>query len=126
MRAVFFLQGERVPAARVRGFAVARALEARGIVCSVRVPHPSVYGDTRLPWPLNRPRPLYVPFAALARLGQLGDLHDDDVVVFQRPMTELPTILLERLAARGRKTVFDFDDAIFERRAARGKFRRLR
>ena len=40
-------------------------------------------------------------------------------------MTELPTILLERLAARGRKTVFDFDDAIFERRAARGKFRRL-
>jgi glycosyltransferase involved in cell wall biosynthesis len=125
VRAVFFLQGERVPAARARGFAVATALEARGITCSVRVARPSVYGDTRLPWPLNRPRPLYVPFAAAGRLAQLGDLGQDDVVVFQRPMTELPTTLLERLAARGRRTVFDFDDAIFENRLMRPKFRRL-
>ena len=125
MRAVFFLQGERVPAARARGFAVARALEARGIACSLRVPRPSVYGDTRLPRPLAWPRPLYVPLAALARLPQLADLRDDDVVIFQRPMTELPTTLLERLAARGRKSVFDFDDAIYERRAGRAKFRRL-
>jgi glycosyltransferase involved in cell wall biosynthesis len=86
------------------------------------VPHPSVYGDTRLPWPLNLPRPLYVPFGALSRLGQLRDLHSDDVVFFQRPMTELPTTLFERLAARGRRTIFDFDDAIFERRSNRKKF----
>lgn len=125
MRVVFFLQGERVPAARARGFAIARALEALGIECSLRVPTPSVYGDTRLPWPLDRPRPLYVPLAALSRLAQLGDLRADDVVFFQRPMVELPTILLERIAGRGRRTLFDFDDAIFERRAARGKFRRL-
>ena len=125
MRAVFFLQGAEVPAARARGFAVARALEARGMVCSLRVPHPSVYGDTRLPWPLDRPRPLYVPIAALARLPQLRDLKPDDIVIFQRPMTELPTVALERLAARGRKTIFDFDDAIFERRGARPKFERL-
>ena len=126
MRAVFFLQGERVPAARARGFALARALSARGVTCDLRPARPSVYGDTQLPWPLDRPRSLYVPFAALARLGQLGDLRQDDVIVFQRPMTELPTVALERWAARGRKTIFDFDDAIFERRwGAAAKFRRL-
>ncbi|HVV50561.1 MAG TPA: glycosyltransferase family 4 protein [Polyangia bacterium] len=126
MRAVFFLQGERVPASRARGFAVARALEARGVTCDLRIARPSVYGDTRLPWPLNRPRSLYVPFAALARLWQLRDLRQDDVLVFQRPMTELPILALERWAARGHKTIFDFDDAIFERRwGARAKFRRL-
>jgi len=122
VRVVFFVQGERVPAARARGFFVARALEAEGVTCSVRVPHPSVYGDTRLPWPLNLPRPLYAPFAAIERIGQLGDLGADDVVFFQRPMTELPTTLFERLAARGRRTIFDFDDAIFERRSNRRKF----
>jgi glycosyltransferase involved in cell wall biosynthesis len=125
MRAVFFLQGARVPAARVRGFAIARVLETGGMACSVRVARPSVYGDTRLPWPLDRPRPLYVPVAALSRLSQLRDLRADDVVIFQRPMTELPTLALERLAARGRKTIFDFDDAIFERRGARRKFERM-
>jgi glycosyltransferase involved in cell wall biosynthesis len=125
VRVVAFLQGERVPAARARGFAVALALEASGIACSLRVPRPSVYGDTRLPWPLDRPRPLYAPLAALCRLRQLRDLRADDVVFFQRPMVELPTTVLERLAARGRRTLFDFDDAIFERRAARGKFKRL-
>ena len=122
MRVVFFVQGERVPAARARGFVIARALEAEGIACDVRVPRPSVYGDTRLPWPLNLPRPLYVPFGALARVPQLRDLRADDVVFFQRPMTELPTTLLERLAARGRRTIFDFDDAIFERASNRRKF----
>ncbi|HTA18223.1 MAG TPA: glycosyltransferase [Polyangia bacterium] len=122
MRVVFFVQGERVPAARARGFVIARALEAEGITCDVRVPRPSVYGDTRLPWPLNLPRPLYVPFGALARVPQLRDLRADDVVFFQRPMTELPTTLLERLAARGRRTIFDFDDAIFERASNRRKF----
>jgi glycosyltransferase involved in cell wall biosynthesis len=125
MRAVFFLQGERVPAARARGFAVARALEARGVTCSLRVPRPSVYGDTRLPGPLAWPRWLYVPFGALARLPQLRDLRADDVVVFQRPMTELYTTVLEQLVARKHKTVFDFDDAIFERVFAGPKFRRL-
>ena len=125
MRAVFFVQGERVPAARARGIAVAQALEARGISCSVRIARPSVYGDTRLPWPLDRPRALYLPVAALARLPQLRDLRDDDVVIFQRPMTELPTTFLERRAARGHKTVFDFDDAIFERVTVRAKFHRL-
>jgi glycosyltransferase involved in cell wall biosynthesis len=125
VRVVFFVQGERVPAARARGFVIARALEAAGVPCSVRVPHPSVYGDTRLPWPLNLPRALYAPFAAVSRLTQLRDLDRDDIVFFQRPMVELPTIAFERLAGRGRRTVFDFDDAIFERRANRGKFPRL-
>jgi glycosyltransferase involved in cell wall biosynthesis len=119
---VFFVQGERVPAARARGFVIARALEAEGVACDVRVPYPSVYGDTRLPWPLNVPRPLYTPLAALARWRHLRDLRDDDVVFFQRPMTELPTTLLERLAARGRRVIFDFDDAIHERVSNRRKF----
>jgi glycosyltransferase involved in cell wall biosynthesis len=122
VRVVFFVQGERVPAARARGFVIARALEAEGIACDVRVPRPSVYGDTRLPWPLNLPRPLYAPFAALSRLSQLRELRDDDVIFFQRPMTELPTAWFERAAARGRRCIFDFDDAIFERRSNRKKF----
>jgi glycosyltransferase involved in cell wall biosynthesis len=126
VRAVFFLQGERVPASRARGFALAQALSLRGVTCDLRIARPSVYGDTRLPWPLDRPRWLYVPFAALARLGQLRDLRQDDVIVFQRPMTELATIAIERWVARGRRTIFDFDDAIFERKwGAAGKFRRL-
>jgi len=122
VRVVFFVQGERVPAARARGFVIARALAAEGLEVDVRVPRPSVYGDTRLPWPLNLPRPLYVPFAALSRWRHLGDLRDDDVVFFQRPMTELPTTWFERIAARGRRAIFDFDDAIFERVSNRRKF----
>jgi glycosyltransferase involved in cell wall biosynthesis len=122
VRVVFFLQGERVPAARARGFVIARALEAEGIACDVRVPYPSVYGDTRLPWPLSWPRPIYTPLAAFARFSHVRDLRDDDVVFFQRPMTELPTTYFERLAARGRRTIFDFDDAIFERAPNRKKF----
>jgi glycosyltransferase involved in cell wall biosynthesis len=122
VRVVFFVQGERVPAARARGFVIARALTAEGVECDVRVARPSVYGDTRLPWPLNVPRPLYAPIAALSRLHHLRDLADDDVVFFQRPMTELPTTCFERLASRGRRSIFDFDDAIFERRANRRKF----
>jgi len=115
-----------VPAARARGFAVAKALAARGVPSHLRAVRPSVYGDTSLPAPLDRPRWLYVPVAALARLSQLRDLRHDDVIVFQRPMIELPTLALERWAARGRKTIFDFDDAIFERRWGAGaKFRRL-
>jgi glycosyltransferase involved in cell wall biosynthesis len=126
MRAVFFLQGERVPAARARGFALGRALAARGVACELRAVRPSVYGDTRLPAPFNRPRWLYQPLAAVARLGQLRDLRQDDVIVFQRPMLEWPTLALERWIARGRKTIFDFDDAIFERRWGAGaKFRSL-
>lgn len=105
---------------------MARELGSMGVACDVRVARPSVYGDTRLPWPLNRPRSLYTPMAAVARLPQLRDLRADDVIVFQRPMTELPMVALERCAARGRKTIFDFDDAIYERRwGARAKFRRL-
>jgi glycosyltransferase involved in cell wall biosynthesis len=122
VRVVFFVQGERVPAARARGIVIARALAAEGLDVDVRVPRPSVYGDTRLPWPLNLPRPLYVPFAALSRWRHLGGLRHDDVVFFQRPMTELPTAWFERMAARGRRAIFDFDDAIFERRSNRRKF----
>lgn len=125
MRVVFFLQGERVPAARVRGRAIARALEAAGVTCELRIPHPSVYGDTDLPGPLGWPRPLYSVAAAVARLGQLGGLRRDDVIFFQRPMVELPTTALERLAARGRRVIFDFDDAIYLNRFGAGKLRRL-
>jgi glycosyltransferase involved in cell wall biosynthesis len=59
------------------------------------------------------------------RVGQLRDLRPDDVVLFQRPMTELATTCLERLAARGRRSVFDFDDAIFLNRGGRAKLRRI-
>ncbi|HEY4187726.1 MAG TPA: glycosyltransferase family 4 protein [Polyangia bacterium] len=124
-RLVFFLQGERVPAARVRGQAIIGALAAAGLPCEARVPYPSVYGDTRLPWPLNRARPLYVPWSFIKRFRELGDLRADDVVVFQRPMTELPTLALEKRAALERPSVFDFDDAIFLTRTSARKFRAL-
>jgi glycosyltransferase involved in cell wall biosynthesis len=124
-RVVFFLQGERVPAARARGLAILPALARAGFSCETRIPYPSVYGDTRFPWPLNRPRPLYMPWSFLNRCGQLRDLRGDDLIVFQRPMTELPTLALERWAARGRRTVLDFDDSIFLTPPALRKFRRL-
>ena len=124
-RVIFFLQGERVPAARVRGQAIVAALRGAGVDCQARVPYPSVYGDTRLPPPLGRWRPLYIPWSFLTRFGELSDLRSDDVVVFQRPMTELPTLTLERRAARGRPSVFDFDDAIFLNHPAARKFRAL-
>ncbi len=125
MRVVFFVQGERVPAARARGFALASWLDRQGVACDVRVPYPSVYGDTRLNGWLGRPRPIYALVAAARRVGQLGDLRQGDVVFFQRPMVELPTVLLERIAAAGRRSIFDFDDAIYLNRFGRRKIQRL-
>ena len=112
-RVVIFVQGTRVPAARARGFALAHALSQRGVRCEVRAPVPSVYGDTALPWPLSRLRWCFRPVAAVVRAFQLRDLRGDDVVFFQRPMVEFPTAIFERVAARGRASIFDFDDAIF-------------
>jgi glycosyltransferase involved in cell wall biosynthesis len=127
-RLVFFLQGANVPAARVRGVTVAKALTDRGIACELRIPWPSVYGDTA--W-LSRRRgvqwmrgPLQV-VAALARPFQLRGLTRDDVVFFQRPLIEFPITALERLAARGRRSIFDFDDAIFLNVGGRAKLRRI-
>jgi glycosyltransferase involved in cell wall biosynthesis len=81
--------------------------------------------DTRLPWPLHLPRPLYIPWSFARRFSELGNLSSTDLVVFQRPMTELPTLALERRAARGRTSVLDFDDAIFLAPSVRRKFGRL-
>lgn len=131
-RVVFFLQGHRVPAARFRGVAIAKALAARGLEVDVRVAVPSVYGDLgrAARWPGLRT--LFAPLALVSRLGQLGDLRSDDVVFFQRPMVELPTDWLERrvlarLPSGGRRprSVFDFDDAIYLNRGTRHKFRRI-
>jgi glycosyltransferase involved in cell wall biosynthesis len=124
-RVVFFLQGRKVPAARARGDAVARALGQAGIACALRPCAPSVYGDTDLPRPWRDWRPIYYPLALLSRLSQLRDLRADDIVFFQRPMFEWPWIGLERAAARGRKSIFDFDDAIYLNRFGRSKLRRL-
>jgi glycosyltransferase involved in cell wall biosynthesis len=122
---VFFLQGQRVPAARARGFAVISALGREGIPCQVQVPHPSVYGDTGWGWPWTRLRALFRPWAALRRLEQMRALGRQDVVFFQRPMVELPTAWFERRAAQGRASIFDFDDAFFLDFAGRRKLRQI-
>ncbi|MEO5769008.1 MAG: glycosyltransferase [Polyangia bacterium] len=114
-----------MPAARARGLALLPALAAAGLSCVASAPYPSVYGDTRLPWPLNRARQLYVPWSFVKRFGEVRALRGDDLVVFQRPLSELPTLVLERRAARGRRTVLDFDDAIFLTARSRRKFRAL-
>lgn len=114
-----------MPASRVRGFAIARALERAGVRCELRPCHPSVYGDTALPLPWRRPRPLFYPAALASRLGQLGDLRAGDIAFFQRPMFEWPFVWLERLVARGRRSVFDFDDAIYLNRGGRAKLAAL-
>src|SRR5258708_31295991 len=125
MRVVFFVQGERVPAAKARGQEVAARLKGGGVDCAVRIRGPSVYGDTRLPGWLAWPRPLYSLAAVAARASQLGGLRPDDIVYFQRPMVELPTLFFERRVRRGRAAVFDFDDAIYLNRYTRRKFFRL-
>src|SRR5947207_377505 len=104
---------------------IAAALERAGVRCELRPCHPSVYGDTSLPMPWRRWRPLYYPAALACRLGQLGGLSDEDVVFFQRPMFEWPLLWLERWAARGRRAVFDFDDAIYLNRFGRPKLRAM-
>ena len=68
---------------------------------------------------------MYVPISFVRRFSELRDLRADDIVVFQRPMSEIPTLALERRAAAGRKTIFDFDDAIFLNAFSRRKFRDL-
>jgi len=70
-------------------------------------------------------RGLFRPWAAAVRFGQLRGLGADDVPFFQRPLTELPTVVVERAAARGRRSLFDFDDAIFLDRGGRGKLRAI-
>jgi len=124
-RVVFFLPGRFAPGARVRGFAVAQALNEAGVRCETRACHPSVYGDTNLPLPWRRFRPLFYPAALASRLGQLGGLRAVDVIYIYRPMFEWPFTWLERLVARGRRTVFDFDDAIYLNRFGRSKIRAL-
>lgn len=114
-----------MPAARARGLAVARALARAGVACSLRPCVPSVYGDTALPRPLRTWRPLFYPAALVSRLLHLRDLRHDDLILFQRPMFEWPWIGLERLAARGRKSIFDFDDAIYLNKFGRSKLRHL-
>jgi len=124
-RVVFFLQGRRVPAARVRGMLVARALRAAGVRCEWRIPCPSVYGDMGWPWPAAAFWPFFRLAAVAVRLAQLRDLDRDDVVFFQRPMIEFPTVFLERIAARGRRAVLDFDDAIYLNFRGESKLRAL-
>jgi glycosyltransferase involved in cell wall biosynthesis len=124
-RVVFFLPGRVTPGARVRGLAVARALEAAGVRCETRACHPSVFGDTELPLPWRRLRPLFYPAALASRLGQLGRLRDDDIIYLYRPLFEWPPLWLERLVTRGRRTVFDLDDAIYLNRFGRSKIASL-
>lgn len=124
-RVVFFLPGRDAPGARVRGFAIARALETAGVRCETRACHPSVYGDTRLPLPWRRFRPLFYPAALASRLGQLGGLRDDDIIYVYRPMFEWPFLWLERAVTRGRRSVFDFDDAIYLNLFGRSKIRSM-
>ena len=113
-RVVFFLQGQKVPAARVRGYLVADALQKAGVTCDLRVPYPSVYGDTEIGYPWSKAtRYLLRPVSAAVQATHLRDLSDRDIVFLQRPMVEFPITVLERRAARGRRSVFDFDDAIF-------------
>jgi glycosyltransferase involved in cell wall biosynthesis len=104
---------------------VANALAARGMEVSCRIPVPSVYGDWGPIGRLPGLRSLVSPLAVLSRLGQLRDLRPDDFIFFQRPMLELPTCRMEKLAATGRASLFDFDDAIYLNRATRGKFPRI-
>ena len=124
-RLVMFLQGQTGPAARARGFVVAKGLEKRGIPIDLRVPYPSVYGDTKLGFPWNRLRPLFRPASAMNQLRNIRDLRDTDVIYFQRPMVEFPITAIERRAAKGRKSIFDFDDAIFLGLGYERKIRRL-
>ena len=120
-RVVFFLQGERVPAARFQwssdrdGTASGRhGLRGQRLVAE------RLWRDeaTLAPAP---PRPLYVPVSFVRRFDELRNLRDDDVVVFQRPMSAILTLALERRPAAGRKTIFDFDDAIFMNSFSRRK-----
>ena len=61
-----------MPASRARGMVIAAAIERAGVRCELRPCHPSVYGDTSLPMPWRRWRPLYYPAALACRLEVRG------------------------------------------------------
>jgi hypothetical protein len=124
-RVVFFLRGRTVPSARARGFTIARLLSDAGYDCLVRAAVPSVDGDSWLPWWCKPVGPVFIPVAAAARAVDLRVLRPGDVVFFQRPLTELPFAILERLVAARHPTILDFDDAIFLTWQNRKKFRTL-
>lgn len=128
-RIVFFLQGHQVPAARFRGKAIARCLAQRGYEVGLRIPRPSVYGDLRgagsMISRIPGLRQALSPCAFISRLWQLRGLAKDDFIFFQRPMVELPTACLERVAARSRRSLFDFDDAIYLNRGTKNKLSRI-
>lgn len=128
-RIVFFLQGRLVPAARFRGHAIARCLAERGYDVQLRVPNPSVYGDVpglgSIACRIPGLRPLLSVGALFCRLAQLRHLRRDDFVFFQRPMVELPTAYLESVAAKGRRSLIDFDDAIYLNRGTKRKLSRI-
>lgn len=113
MRVAFFTQGKRVPAARFRVDQLIPALREH-VDCKVLPATPSVYGD--MTGVTGRWRMLAKPLSVLSRAYQLGAIVDADVVWMQRPMIEYFTAVFERVAARRRPTVFDFDDAIFNNR----------
>ena len=86
-RVVFFVQGQRVPAARVRGFLIADALARAGVAVELRVPHPSVYGDTRLGYPWSMlTRFMLRPVSAMVQVTHLRGLRASDIVFIQRPL----------------------------------------
>jgi len=130
MRIVFLLQGERVPAARFRGLAIAEGLRRRGYDVLTFAPTPSVYGD----WPVASPRlaalartlrPCFVPAVVFPRLRALSKLENGDLVIVQRPLLELPVIFLEKMIARRHPVIFDFDDAIYLNFGGQRKIRAL-
>jgi glycosyltransferase involved in cell wall biosynthesis len=122
---VFYLQGARVPATRVRGVAIANLLSGAGVACDLRIPRPSVYGDVAWRAFPQWLRPLLQPLSVAHRIAQLRGLRPDDVVFLQRPLTEWPLTSLERRAARGRHSIFDFDDAIYLNHFGRAKLRKI-
>jgi glycosyltransferase involved in cell wall biosynthesis len=125
-RLVFFVQGHKVPAARVRGLVIAEALERAGIPCDLRIPYPSVYGDTRLGYPWSKlTRDVLRPAAAVVQMRNVRQLQPSDAIFIQRPLIEFPVTFLERRLARAHRTVFDFDDAIYLGLGNERKIRRI-
>ncbi len=88
-RVLFLIQHEALPSSRVRVLKLLRDLADHGIAGEARV----------------------YPRRLAAKLRLLRDLRAHDIVYIQKKLPALPDRLLFKLARR--KTVFDFDDAIY-------------
>ncbi|MBW2732922.1 MAG: glycosyltransferase family 4 protein [Deltaproteobacteria bacterium] len=110
---VFFTQGVNVPSSRFRVGQFLPHFEAAGVRSTLLPARPSTQGDVPWRWAHGRRRALFKPLSIVSRLIDLPKIRNHDVVFLQRPLLKYYTTILEKIVTTFKRTILDFDDAIF-------------